>query len=138
MFFTTSFCKIFKFLKAFKRVLSLVFVLKNLSYFWSFLSKTLSISFSFSTYNTWASSYILFYRDLVRERGFFKREFVVFWSPRDTCIQDCGVGYSGVIVILCEAIVVRNPSGWRRRRRAGCSNLRKILGVCVWFTCFSL
>ena len=62
---------------------------------------------------------------------------MVFWSPRDICIRDWGVGYSGVIVTLCEVIVVGNPSGWRRGRRAGCSNLEKILCVCDWFTCFN-
>ena len=47
----------------------------------------------------------------VREENFSKESLWSFDHQERTCTWDCGVGYSGVIVTLCEVIVVRKPSG---------------------------
>ena len=55
---------------------------------------------------------LIYYSLWFCKEKFFKREFVVFWSPNDYCIcgsttsglEECdwGVEYSLVVVILCE------------------------------------
>ena len=76
----------------------------------SFFILKISLLFLYHLQNLELQSYILFSRIFVKK--IFKREFVVFWSSSDYCIcgsttselEECdwGVGYSLVVVILCE------------------------------------
>ena len=82
---------------------------------------------------------------------FFKREFVVFWSPSDYCIcdsttselEECdwGVGYSLVVVILCESsseseILLGEGGDVELGARTSKQISVFAIGLLVLFTCF--
>ena len=104
-------CKEIKSLSILERSFYSQFLCSNLWFFSEVFESNLSSTLFYFHLQTLSFNPTYYSLGFCKEK-YFKREFVVFWSPSDYCTcgyttsgleeYDWGVGYSLVIVILCE------------------------------------
>ena len=106
-----NYCKDFKIWIFLKEVFYSQFLCSNLCFISEVFESNLSSTLFYFHLQTLSFNPTYYSLGFCKEK-FFKREFVVFWSPSDYCtcgcttsgLEECdwGVGYSLVIVIICE------------------------------------